>query len=287
MIRVIIHPIKEDDLDLVYTLCKNERWNYSLKMIERLFSYEPNGCFAAYVKGKFAGHVFSLNYGKIGWIGVLIVSKEYRRRGIGTLLMKQAMKYLLDLGVNTIKLEAVPEFANIYRKLGFINEFDSLRFQKVNEKYNETCGLNIKPIKRNNIVEIAKFDQKYFGSNRTRILLKLYEDNSELCFVSYIDSRIAGYIMCGKMETGYRIGPWVCNPRYTAIAKELILNCMKTVGIKERLYVGVPAVNDAAVKILQDLNFKLYSKSIRMRFGKKNERECIKGVFSIGGPEQG
>ncbi len=287
MIGVSIRSIKESDLDLIYAFCKNEHWNYSLKMVERLFLYEPNGCFAADVKGKLVGHVFSFNYGKIGWIGMLIVNKEHRRQGIGTLLMKRAMKYLLDIGVKTIRLEAVPEFANIYYKLGFTSEFDSFRFQKINEKCGELTELSVEPVKRNEIVEIANFDRKYFGADRRGVLCKLYEDNPELCFVSRRGSRIVGYIMCDKTEMGYRIGPWVCNPQYTTIAKKLILNCIETIKVKERLYVGAPAVNDTAVKILQELNFKLYSKSIRMYFGKKIEDECIEGIFSIGGPEKG
>jgi hypothetical protein len=54
-----------------------------------------------------------------------------------------------------------------------------------------------------------------------------------------------------------------------------------------RLYVGVPAVNEKAVEILQDFGFKQYSKSIRMLFGKELETEYVSGIFAIGGPEEG
>lgn len=80
------------------------------------------------------GHIFSICYGRLGWIGLLIVNAEYRRRGIGALLMKKAMDYLLSRKVKTIKLEAVPKVANLYRKLGFVDEFDSLRLIKTGGK---------------------------------------------------------------------------------------------------------------------------------------------------------
>jgi len=252
-----------------------------------MFTYEPNGCFVAEVNGKQVGHVFSISYGKVGWIGLLIVDKEHRRSGIGTLLTKKAMSYLLDLGVETIKLEAVPEIAILYRKLGFIDEFDSLRFMRINKKDSHTTNMNVTPLGRDEIEEMAKFDSRYFGANRLKVLRHVHEDDSERCFISRVKSQIVGYIMCYEAETGYRIGPWVCNPCYSSIARELALKCMETLKANTKVYVGVPAVNKLAVRILQDLDFRQYFKSIRMYFGKKPKNECIEGIFAIGGPEKG
>ena len=125
-----IRPIRENDVEFVYELCKNEGWNYSRKRIERVHNYEPNGCFVAVVNRKRAGHVFSISYGKVGWIGLLIVNNEHRRMGIGTLLMRRAINYLQNLGVETVKLEAVPEIAGLYRKLGFIDGLTPLDLRK-------------------------------------------------------------------------------------------------------------------------------------------------------------
>ena len=282
-----IHPIRENDVEFVYTLCKNESWNYSRKRIERVHHYEPNGCFVAVVNRKRVGHVFSISYGKVGWIGLLIVNRKHRRMGIGTLLMRRAINYLQNLGVETVKLEAVSEIAGLYRKLGFIREFDSLRFRKVNEKDNQSTNLNVKPLRGNQITETAKFDSRHFGANRTRVLRQLFEDNPELCFTSRKNSQIVGYIMCYEMETGYRIGPWICNPHYPQIARALILKCMQTIETDAKLYVGVPALNNTSVKLLQDLDFELYCKSVRMYLGKKPANEHVEFIFSIGGPENG
>lgn len=282
-----IHPIRENDVEFVYELCKNEHWNYSRKRIERVHNYEPQGCFVALVNRKRVGHVFSVSCGKVGWIGLLIVDKEHRRRGVGTLLMRKAMNYLIGLGVETIKLEAVPIIAELYHRLGFNTDFDSLRFKRINRKDNQSKELNVNSIRKKEITEIAHFDSEYFGANRTRVLCQLYEDNPELCFASRIKSKIAGFIMCYKMETGYRIGPWICNPRYPKTAEELVQKCLETIETNAELYVGVPAVNEKAVKLLLNLEFGLYSRSIRMHFGKKPNKERVEGIFSISGPENG
>jgi len=287
MSNILIRLFSKNDIEFSHKQTENEHWFHNLKTIRRTFTYEPNGCFVAEVNGKRIGHVFSINYGKVGWIGLLIVDKEHRRSGVGTLLMKHAMSYLLNSGVETIKLEAVPEIANLYRELGFVDEFDSLRFVMINKKDAQLTSTSVRPLKKNELSEIAKFDSTYFGANRAKVLRLLYADNPEVCFTSRIGSQIIGYIMCYEVETGYRIGPWVCNPSYPPNAKELIVKSLEIIKPNIKLYVGVPALNNMAVKILQDLGFTQYSKSIRMYFGKKLENEHTEGIFSIGGAENG
>lgn len=58
MSAVSIRPIRENDVEFVYGLCKNEHWNYSRKRIERVHSYELNGCFIAVANRKRVGHFF-------------------------------------------------------------------------------------------------------------------------------------------------------------------------------------------------------------------------------------
>jgi len=91
-----IRPFRDEDIDFAFKLDTIEEWNHTRNDIERMLSFEPNGCFMAEMGGKPVGHVFSISYGRLGWIGFLIVKAEYRKRGIGTLLMKRAMDYLLS-----------------------------------------------------------------------------------------------------------------------------------------------------------------------------------------------
>lgn len=287
MNNISIRLFTKGDVEFAYESCKNEHWNHSSRSIERMLGYEPKGCFVAEVDRKRVGHVFSICYGKVGWIGFLIVNKKYRRIGVGTLLMKKAIGYLQDNGVETIKLDAVPEIADLYRKLGFVDEFESLRFMRINKNGTYTVSTNISPLKRDDLRKTAVFDSHYFGANRLKVLSELYEDSPEHCFISHAGSNIAGYIMFYEAERGYRIGPWVCDPAYSSTAKELVIKCMETLENNTEVYIGVPAANNLAVRILQDLGFNQFSRSIRMHFGEKLNTERLEGVFAIGGAEKG
>jgi ribosomal protein S18 acetylase RimI-like enzyme len=282
-----IRLFKESDIEFAYEMTKIEGWNYPKEDIQRMFSYNPSSCFVAEVDGKRVGHVFSVKYGRLGWIGLLIVRAEYRKKGIGTLLMKEVMNHLLSGGVETVKLEAVSAIATIYRKLGFVDEYDSLRFLGVGRKIDSAANLNVKLLKKETVKKIAEFDAEYFGANRIKVLSSLCNDNPKLCFVSYAGSKLVGYIMCRRAEKGYRIGPWVCSPENPTVVKELLMKCVEAMGENVKLYVGVLAVNKKAVEILLDFGFEQYSRSIRMYFGKKLETECASGIFGIGGPEKG
>jgi len=282
-----IRPFKDEDIDFAYKLNGMEQWDDTRNDIKRMFNGEPNGCFIVETKSEPVGHVFSISYGRLGWIGLLIVKPEYRRRGIGTLLTRRAMDYLLSCKVETIKLEAVAAIADLYRRMGFVDEYDSLRFVGASRKITSLPNCCSNPLKKEGITQLAKFDAEYFGANRAKVLNRLYQDNPQLCFVSRRGSRIAGYIMFRKTKSGYKIGPWMCNPENPQVARELLMECMETIGHNVKLYVGVPAVNEVAVEILQDFGFRQYSKSIRMYLGEKLETEHVDGVFAIGGPEKG
>lgn len=284
---VSVRQLKEVDLGFAFDLNVVEQWNDRFEDIKRMLSFEPDGCFIAEVEGKPAGHVFSISYGKLAWIGLLVVKAEYRRMGVGKLLTTKAKDYLLSRGVQTVRLEAVPEVSGLYQKMGFVDEYDSLRFKGTVESVSLSRSSSSALMKKKDLAELARFDSQYFGADRTRVLRKLYDENPQLCFLSYAGSEITGYVMCRKAKMGCNLGPMVCNPGSSETAKELLQECMRKLSPTTEIFVGVPAVNLAAAKILRELGFIKYSHSIRMRFGEKLENERVEGIFAIGGPMKG
>jgi ribosomal protein S18 acetylase RimI-like enzyme len=268
-------------------MVRTEHWNDSVEDLMRMLEYEPEGCFLAEVEGAPAGHVFSICYGKLGWIGMLIVKKQYRRMGIGKALMLRARQYLLRTGAETIRLEAVPEISQLYRSIGFVDEYDSLRFKGDSRQASSQERRSVTQLKDEMIERVAEFDAQYFGAARNRVLRKLYEAYPELCFVATSRSKISGYIMCRKADAGYRLGPWVSTPERNEDATGLLAACLSGVDPGEPVYVGVPSINHSAVEILQRFGFSLYWKSIRMCLGPELRNERARGIFAIGDAAKG
>jgi predicted N-acetyltransferase YhbS len=283
--KLTIRSFRKEDTAFAYEMTVKEEWNVTKADIERMLNYEPNGSFIAEANGSRIGHVFAVTYGRLGWLGLLIVRAEHRKKGAGTLLTKRAIDYMLDRGVQTIDLDAVPEISDLYRKLNFADRFDSLRLMGKKGRNVPCENGSATKMEKKEIAEVAKFDARYFGADRTRVLTGLHQAYPELCFVSRENSTVAGYAMCRKAESGYNMGPLVCNSEH--VAGRLIVKCWNAFPSGEPIYIGVPAANEKAKKVLQNLGFRQYSKSIRMRFGKDLETERQSGIFGIGGPMKG
>lgn len=286
MEKMTIRRLEARDLDFAYEMVSTEEWNDRRADLERMLNYEPKGCFIAEVNDEPAGHIFSISYERLGWIGLLIVDANHRNKGIATKLMETSMDYLLGQGVETIRLEAVLEVAGLYRRLGFVDECDSLRFVGISKKHVPLQSRCTRIEGLGEISAIGRFDAGYFGADRTKVLSRLFEEFPELCFVSRDKLRVDGYIMCRKAATGYKLGPWVCKPKNRPEAMMLLAACLSAMMQDEKVYVGVPALNTTAVDVLREFGFRQYYKSIRMCYGKRLD-DCVDGVFAIGGPMKG
>lgn len=289
-----IRRLTPQDLKFVWENTGRENWGYLEVDILRCYLLEPKGCFLAEVNDERVGHVFTVSYGNIGWIGLLIVRPEYRGKGIGTKLTEKAISHLKKLNVKAVRLEAVVEAVSLYKKLGLSPEFESLRlFKKLENEDNCRENVDSSPIQRvreKDLSRIAKFDEKYFGANRLKVLKALYREYPHLSFLAVKNHKIAGYLMARRASRGYWIGPWVCKLGLSGTAEKLLLLCINT--IKEEagtaeVRLGTPAVNTSAVELLKSLGFSTYSKSLRMLLGEKTLQESTEGVYGIGGPEKG
>ncbi|HDN79227.1 MAG: N-acetyltransferase [Chloroflexi bacterium] len=92
-----------------------------------LYKGDPSGFFIINVNGELAGFAASHSHwlwaGKLGGeIHEIVIAPEYRRRGLGTKLLKHTIKYLRSKGRKHIRLWVGREnkiAKKLYRKLGF------------------------------------------------------------------------------------------------------------------------------------------------------------------------
>jgi ribosomal protein S18 acetylase RimI-like enzyme len=285
---VAIRTWKQADLDYITESIQREGWGHARRDVERCWSLEPKGCFVAESNSRLVGHVFSVLFGEIGWIGLLIVNPEKRGRGVGTALMEAAINSLETRGARTIKLEAVPEAAPLYRRLGFSDVLDSLRFHGVPQgnrrkaRRNETLPVTNEA----DIDEIAEFDARCFGANRLSVLRSLHHDFPQYCFYAKGNQGTTGYIMARKTLDGLWLGPWVCIDSRVA---ELLFNRLLEAIEKETkdLRLGLPAVNASATRLVEKHGFRLVGKSIHMIRGDMKNQGDVTCIYGIGGPEKG
>src|SRR5207248_11680694 len=100
---VEIRRLVSDDVAAVLRLRDLAGWNQTRADVLRLLVLEPEGCFAACDGGRVIGTATATDYGTaLGWVGMVLVDPEFRRRGVATALMGAALDHLRRRGVTTV-----------------------------------------------------------------------------------------------------------------------------------------------------------------------------------------
>ena len=97
---------------------------------EKVFVAEVNGIVAGYIHAeKYQTLYFEPMINILG----LAVSSEFRRRGIGKMLLKRAERWANEVGIRKIRLnsgDSRKEAHSFYRAMGYNNEKGQIRFIK-------------------------------------------------------------------------------------------------------------------------------------------------------------
>jgi len=284
----VIRSWTRADIDYVSESVNREGWGYTRLDVERCWKLEPNGCFIAQFRNKPIGHVFSICYGKTGWIGLLIVNPKRRGQGIGSVLMQTAINHLQEAGAETVRLDAAEKAVPLYKRLGFVEEFYSLRFRGQLQQKKSLHGKREFAflMRQDDLIDVAGFDAEHFSANRLPVLRSLYRDYPQWCFVAKEKEGIVGYVMARRIQNGFWIGPWVClNARTAEYLAGALTESLKAEDVELR--VGLPALNTKGRIMLEKLGFQLASRSIHMVLGNRTNKGNVMHVYGIGGPEKG
>ena len=274
--------MSKGDLDFVLNQTIREGWSSCRDDFEELIIHDSTGSFVGEVNGESIGMVCSVNYGKVGFIGNLIVENKYRGHNYGRLLMEYAMKYLLNKGTKSIFLDAVPKAISLYEQLGFKKIAKSLRLES---NFRGGSPQNTRPMSEEDLKSVISLDSLHFGAKREKFLQMRYSKHPELSFVLGQDGELLGYIMGSYSGQTLRIGPWVLHNHIPnsvnlllALAEASSTNLMK---------IGVLETNKDALDILKRYGFKEISFSWRMLYGVDTDATQSNHLYAIGGPDRG
>src|ERR1043166_1113917 len=97
----------EQDIEAGLRLCRASGWNQLAADWRIFLECNGEGCRVEEIDGRVAGTAATLRYeDRFSWISMLLVDPEMRRRGIGTMLLEEALRVLG--GTRSIRLDATP-----------------------------------------------------------------------------------------------------------------------------------------------------------------------------------
>ena len=269
-----IRTFSRDDVEFALAQTEREGWDPTAELFETCLAHEPDGCFVAEAGDQRVGMVTTIRYGQTAWIGNLIVPPEWRKQGVGRRLMSRAMAHLSERGVQTIRLEADPPGIRLYRRLGFVDELESLRFHHPGRRV-QRQGM-AERITQADLPAVAAFDADHFGDDRARLLTLLCQ-YSEATYKLSGGGKIRGYAIATPSRIGIRIGPWLADDRDTA---ETLLQSILADKPDTAVILGVPDANGNAIILLESHGFRRLASSYRMFHGHRPHAGHPERVFA-------
>ena len=270
-----IRTFGRGDIEFALAQTSREGWDTAAELFETALAHDPDGAFVIEAEGGRAGMVTTTAYRRSGWIGNLIVPPDCRRQGIGQRLMTHAMAHLSRRGLRTMRLEADPPGIGIYRRLGFVDEFESLRFRLTTRR--ESRPAAAERITHADLPTIAAFDARHFGAERGRLLTLLFR-HAKAAYRLRGQRGVRGYAFATPSPDGVRLGPFVAEDSQAA---ESLLESILADSRLTTIAVGVPGANDAAIELLDGHGFQRTPSSFRMVFGERVAAGRPDNVFAI------
>lgn len=276
-----IRTLTPEDFRFAVALTDKENWGYVESDFERLLGYEPDGCFIAEDDGTPVGITTTTSYGRVAWIGNVIVEPDCRDKGIGERLVRHAMDYLESLGVGTIQLTSYVDTVAFYESLGFEAEFPVLSMSVDTTRFTTEAG---REAKREDLDKIAAFDASCFGGDRSRVIRQLWEDFPQLVLMS--ERGPFGYVIGFCTRKTCEIGPLIVESGDRNLAERLLRGALNAV-LAERARVFIPTWHENPVLMAESLGFVEDFRTVRMRCGGTNREEKLGTIFAIGALEKG
>ena len=265
-----VEKMSPEDYEFATRLSDTMDWDASEDDFEFMAKLEPEGSFVLYSDSKKAGIATAISFGKVGWLGNIIVSKEHRGRGGGSLMVQKAIEYLTNRGVETVGLYSYTDRVPFYSTHGF--RFDSRFIVMKGKGFSETTKSKVRAAATDDERSIFDLDKSCFGGLRSRLLEPILRDPANLCYVSTDDDQLLGFATAKVYDEASEIGPLVCRGNRSSVATDLlkmlfkklkgcevslcvpekeagILNLLRQHGFKEhlvlaRMFRGAPIVND-------------------------------------------
>ena len=285
---ISIREMRPADLEALMQIKNAENWNQTEEDWLFLIRSNPKYCLVAVTGNKVIGSVTAMGYQqKLAWIGMMLVSENYRGFGVSKILLNNIIKRLDKC--NSIKLDATPAGIPVYKKIGFVEEYaiDRMVCSKFPSEIidqEDARSYEISKILPDDINGLLPLDKMIFGIERPELFRYLSTNKKKISFQLKQEDHLKGFIFCREGSNYMQIGPLVADS--LSMAKVLLNAAFKAVGEKPIL-VDVLEVQKELKEWLLLKKFN-HERSFKRMYLKSNDYSGKKeNQFLISGPELG
>ncbi len=222
---------------------------------------------------------------RFGWISMILVTAEYRRRGFATQMMQRCIDALLARGL-VPALDATPEGRRVYLPLGFKDIYTLTRYFSAEPRTRHEPvdgGGRIRPMTADDVAAVAAYDRAPFGDDRAFMIEHLRHRLPAAAFLAEENGGVRGFVVARDGRLSSQIGPLVADDEPTALG--LLQRAFGSVRGPVCLDVGDR--HTAMRDWLAGHGFAPQFPFIRMIHGRSEPFDDPARIYLIAGPELG
>ena len=210
--------------------------------------------------------------GPFGFIGMVLVTQSWRRKGIATRLVDRCMETFEGWNLVPV-LDATAAGEEVYTRQGFVPQFRYDRWQG-------SCNGGASSGDRKDPVALIELDQAAFGASRAGLMKDFVgREGTQALLAAGGD----GFAMIRRGRRAWQAGPVVAPDEQSAL--NLIRGLLESVS--GSVFIDVPQCWQAIGKWLQDAGFTIQRSFARMALGRAETFGDPSRLFAVAGPEFG
>jgi GNAT superfamily N-acetyltransferase len=288
--RLDARPIDADQGEAVWPLSIEAGWNQNLADWRFMLAAGRGfGCVDQDGRWQASSLVLPLGQ-RLAWISMVLVTKERRRGGVGTGLLKRCIDEIQ--AANAVAgLDATEQGRPIYLPLGFRDLYRIARWHFDEAKHDASpppAGVVLRPVVPADLPRLALYDRPLTGMERPSILAHLaLRQPARAWLAEDAGGKIVGYVLGREGRMATSIGPVVSDNE--AIALALIARSARSGAIAGPgpFIIDVPVAHRQVRAWLEAQEATTPRGYMRMTLGEAKGLDDPSHVFALAGPELG
>lgn len=280
-----VSAIDSEQAEAVWPLSVEAGWNQNVADWRFLLAAGRGfGCTGADGRWQASSLVLPLGQ-KLAWISMVLVTKERRRGGVGTGLLKRCIEEVRAAGA-VGGLDATEQGRPIYLPLGFHDLYRISRWHldRVPQAQMPSPGITVRSLELADLPRLATYDRPLSGMERPTILAHLAMRQRGLAAVAETPSgKIAGFVLGREGRVATSLGPVVADSE--AIALALMAHAMASATLP--VIIDVPDAHRDIKAWLEEAGAVSPRGYMRMTLGEAKGLDDPSHVFALAGPELG
>jgi GNAT superfamily N-acetyltransferase len=196
-----------------------------------------------------AGVAFGNDYVTCGYVSLMGVAPEFRRRGVASRLMAELIAWSEARAHAGLRLDATEAGAAVYRGIGFVDAGETVVLRRAAAPADVRAGSGVREARAPDGDAIRALDAGALGADRSALLEMLLAERTVL-----LASGGRGYAVLNAAENGAVVGPWIAADREAA--RELLAAAVARLRAAAEIKLFVPANNAVGLELAREAGFE-------------------------------